>query len=102
NGVVSGITKSASTNDTKRIGATLAMEIGAEKAGGIIGGGMQVATQSGMRAGGDFIAKQSANTLVGKATRKTLAKVGINVLGRIATGAATGATIGSGFPIAGT
>ncbi|RDU60415.1 hypothetical protein CQA53_10875, partial [Helicobacter didelphidarum] len=33
NGVVSGITKSASTNDTKRIGATLAMEIGAEKAG---------------------------------------------------------------------
>ncbi|RDU58907.1 hypothetical protein CQA53_11750, partial [Helicobacter didelphidarum] len=33
---------------------------------------------------------------------KTLAKVGINVLGRIATGAATGATIGSGFPIAGT
>lgn len=35
NGVVSGITKSTSTNDMKRIGATLVMEISAERAGGI-------------------------------------------------------------------
>ncbi|WP_394978234.1 hypothetical protein [uncultured Helicobacter sp.] len=35
NGVVSGITKSTSANDMKRIGATLAMEISAQKAGGI-------------------------------------------------------------------
>ncbi|TLD80288.1 N-acetylmuramoyl-L-alanine amidase [Helicobacter trogontum] len=93
NGVVSGITKSTSANDMKRIGATLAMEISAQKAGGIIGGGIQVAKQSGIRAGGDFIAKQSA---------KTLAKVGINVLGRIVIGAGTGAAFGSSIPIAGT
>lgn len=35
NDVVSGITKSTSANDMKRIGATLAMEISAQKAGGI-------------------------------------------------------------------
>ncbi|WP_158659078.1 hypothetical protein, partial [Helicobacter trogontum] len=85
NGVVSGITKSTSANDPKRIAATIGMEVAGEKSGAIIGGGIQVAKNSGTRAGVNFIANKSAKTLAGK----TLAKVGFNVLTRIATGAAT-------------
>ncbi|WP_369607912.1 hypothetical protein, partial [Helicobacter trogontum] len=98
NGVVSGITKSTSANDPKRIAATIGMEVAGEKSGAIIGGGIQVAKNSGTRAGVNFIANKSAKTLAGK----TLAKVGFNVLTRIATGAATGAAVGSSIPIAGT
>ena len=98
NGVVSGIVKSTSTDDPMRIAATIGMEVVGEKAGAIIGGGIQVAKHNGIKMGGKFIAEQSAKTLVGK----TLAKVGFNVLTRIATGAATGAVVGSSFPIVGT